>query len=117
MIYIDPEDRKYLPCSHETFNPAMAPVQPIAKRTRLRFAVVKHVAFQKKLPELRLAQRPFGVMQLLLLETLLLVFHHLFFQALLRTRLGRALQRNVSCYQVVSMGVAIWVSCSFFVDG
>jgi hypothetical protein len=57
MMYIDPEDRKYLARAHATFTPAMAPVQPIAKRTRSRVAALKKtIAFKKKLPELRRLQ-------------------------------------------------------------
>jgi hypothetical protein len=43
--------------SHANFTPAMAPVQPIAKRTRSRVAAFKkRIVFHKKLPELRQMQ-------------------------------------------------------------
>jgi hypothetical protein len=95
MMYIDPEDRKYLARLYVTFTPAMVFVQLIAKRTRSCIAALKkHIDFQKKLPELRHIQAATRA------ETArrdaVAVVGNPVLQALIRMRVGRAPEMNVS---------------------
>jgi hypothetical protein len=48
MMYINPEDHKYLARSQANFTPAMATVHPTAKRTRLRVAALKTCCFPEE---------------------------------------------------------------------